>query len=51
MVSEEITRGVNEMALGADEINAAVNRVNEISVSNKEHIASLATEVSKFKVD
>jgi methyl-accepting chemotaxis protein len=50
-VTEEITRGVNEMASGADQINAAVNRVNEISVDNKEHIASLVTEVSKFKVE
>jgi methyl-accepting chemotaxis protein len=51
MVTEEITRGVNEMAAGADEINAAVNRVNEISVDNKDHIASLVKEVSKFKVE
>jgi methyl-accepting chemotaxis protein len=51
MVTEQITRGVNEMATGADEINSAVSRVNEISVSNKDHIASLVTEVSRFKVE
>jgi methyl-accepting chemotaxis protein len=36
---------------GADQINAAVSLVNEISVQNKENIDVLVKEVSKFKVE
>ena len=50
-LSVEISGGMNEMAKGAEQINAAVARVNEISVSNSDHINSLVTEVSRFKVD
>jgi methyl-accepting chemotaxis protein len=51
MVTQEITNGMNEMAIGADEINVAVNRVNEISESNRENIDILVKEVSRFKVE
>jgi methyl-accepting chemotaxis protein len=49
--TQEITSGMNEMATGADQINLAVNQVNEISVKNREGIATLMGEVSKFKVE
>jgi len=39
------------MALGAEQVNIAVNNVNEISSKNREGIESLLREVSKFKVD
>jgi methyl-accepting chemotaxis protein len=42
---------MNEMATGADQINVAVTRVNEISTSNKDNIDALVSEVSKFKVE
>jgi methyl-accepting chemotaxis protein len=42
---------MNEMAAGADQINAAVNQVNEISRKNKETIELLIEEVSRFKVE
>jgi methyl-accepting chemotaxis protein len=42
---------MNEMATGADQINVAVNRVNEISGQNKEKIDILVREVSRFKVE
>ncbi|MDR3193137.1 MAG: methyl-accepting chemotaxis protein [Treponema sp.] len=51
MVTQEITNGMNEMATGADQINVAVNRVNEISGQNKESIDVLVREVSRFKVE
>ncbi|MDR1655397.1 MAG: methyl-accepting chemotaxis protein, partial [Treponema sp.] len=51
METQEITIGMNEMAGGADQINAAVNRVNEISGQNKDNIDVLVKEVSKFKVE
>jgi methyl-accepting chemotaxis protein len=51
MVTLEITNGMNEMAVGAGQINLAVNRVNEISGQNKETIDRLVREVSKFKVE
>ncbi|MDR1858023.1 MAG: methyl-accepting chemotaxis protein [Treponema sp.] len=49
--TQEITSGMNEMATGADQINLAVNQVNEISVKNREGIATLMKEVSRFKVE
>jgi methyl-accepting chemotaxis protein len=51
LATQEITNGMNEMAIGADEINVAVNRVNTISVENKDSIDILVREVSRFKVE
>jgi methyl-accepting chemotaxis protein len=50
-VTQEISGGMNEMAAGSDQINIAVNQVNEISGKNKETIDSLMREVSRFKVE
>jgi methyl-accepting chemotaxis protein len=50
-VTQEITGGMNEMATGAEQINVAVSRVNEISGQNKETIDVLVREVSRFKVE
>jgi methyl-accepting chemotaxis protein len=47
----EISSGMNEMASGADNINLAVNHVNEISGRNREAIDVVIREVSRFKVD
>jgi methyl-accepting chemotaxis protein len=49
--TQEISSGINEMASGADQINVAVNHVNEISNKNREGIATLTREVSRFKVN
>ncbi|MDR3170026.1 MAG: methyl-accepting chemotaxis protein [Treponema sp.] len=51
METQEITSEMNEMALGAERINNAVSRVNDISGDNQEDIAALAQEVAKFKVE
>jgi methyl-accepting chemotaxis protein len=50
-ITQEISDGMHEMASGADQINAVVNQVNEISGQNKEDINELIREVNKFKVD
>ncbi|MDR2470766.1 MAG: methyl-accepting chemotaxis protein, partial [Treponema sp.] len=50
-VTQEIAGGMNEMASGADQISAAVGRVNEISNANRESINALVAEVSRFKVE
>jgi methyl-accepting chemotaxis protein len=50
-LTREIADGMNEMAGGADQINVAVTRVSAISGENKESIALLVQEVSKFKVE
>ncbi|GHU47231.1 methyl-accepting chemotaxis protein [Spirochaetia bacterium] len=50
MATQEIAGGMNEMALGADQINVAVNEVNTLSGSNKENIDILLKEVSRFKI-
>jgi methyl-accepting chemotaxis protein len=49
--TQEIVGGINEMASGADEINVAVHRVNELSVKNRENIDLVLREVSRFKVE
>ena len=49
-ITQEITVGMNEMAGGADQINAAVSRVNELSETNHRKIGVLLGEVSKFKI-
>ena len=51
MLSHEITGGMNEMAAGAEQINIAVNMVNEISAKNRQNIDHLINEVSRFKVE
>ena len=48
--TQEITGGMKEMASGANQINTAVNHVNEISGRNRQGIDSLIREVSRFKV-
>jgi methyl-accepting chemotaxis protein len=50
-LTAEISNGMSEMATGADQINIAVDRVNEISNQNKENIDVLVKEVSRFKVE
>jgi methyl-accepting chemotaxis protein len=50
-VTQEITGGMNEMASGADQINIAVNNVNEMTQKNREAIDVLIKEVSRFKVE
>ena len=49
--TNEITGGMNEMSAGADQINTAVNRVNDLSGKNRENIDNLIKEVSRFKVE
>jgi methyl-accepting chemotaxis protein len=51
MATQEITGGMNEMAAGADQINTAVNEVNDLTVKNKNSINMLVEEVSRFKVE
>jgi methyl-accepting chemotaxis protein len=50
MITSEIASGMTEMTAGAEQINSAVVRVNEISGENKRNIDTLSGEVSKFKV-
>ncbi|MDR2150433.1 MAG: methyl-accepting chemotaxis protein [Spirochaetaceae bacterium] len=51
MVTQEITNGMDEIARGTEQINIAVNQVNQISGSNKDNIDILVQEVSKFKIE
>ncbi|MDR2543578.1 MAG: methyl-accepting chemotaxis protein, partial [Treponema sp.] len=48
--TQEIASGMNEVTSGTGHINSAVNYANEISVQNREYIALLIHEVSRFKV-
>jgi methyl-accepting chemotaxis protein len=49
-ITIEIENGMSEISLGAEQINAVVSRINEISVGNKKSIDILSGEVLKFKV-
>jgi methyl-accepting chemotaxis protein len=51
MLTQEISNGMAEMAAGANQINFAVNEINELSGQNKENIDILVEEVSLFKVE
>jgi len=46
----EIADSMNEMSGGAEQINAAVSRVNGISDQNRAGLDVLVTEVARFKV-
>jgi len=50
VITQEITGGMNEMATGAEQINIAVNQVNDLTVINHEKVETLMLEVSRFKV-
>ncbi|MCL2601767.1 MAG: methyl-accepting chemotaxis protein [Treponema sp.] len=49
--TQEITIDISEMASGAEQINAAVDYVNQITIQNRQSIAALLQEVSRFKVE
>jgi len=51
VITAQISEGMNGIAKGAEQINTAVLRVNEISVQNKESISTLTAEIDKFKVE
>jgi len=50
MATQEITNGINEMAAGTEQVNKAVNNVNDLSSRNRENISALVKSVSQFKV-
>ena len=47
----EITGGINEMVSGSDQVNSAVNGINELSKRNSESISLLTRDVLRFKVE
>jgi methyl-accepting chemotaxis protein len=49
--TQEISGGMNEMASGADQINGAVSKVNDLCGKNREGIGILLEQVSLFKVE
>jgi methyl-accepting chemotaxis protein len=42
---------MNEMATGAEQVNVAIHRVNELTGQNRENIDLLVREVSRFKIE
>lgn len=50
-ITEEISRGMWQTAAGADQIDGAVNHVNDISRKNKRQIEALIGKASRFKVN
>ena len=49
-LTDEITTGMEEMALGIETINKAMNNVNELTRKNTENLDTLGNAVAKFKV-
>jgi methyl-accepting chemotaxis protein len=49
-ISVQVTNSIDEMAIGADQINIAVAQVNDISITNKKSIDALGGEISRFRV-
>jgi methyl-accepting chemotaxis protein len=50
-INEETAAGMEKIAAEIEEINAAVQNVNEISAKNQEGTETLMKEVSRFKID
>ena len=50
-ITQEITNSMNEMSVGTEESNTAVNHVNDISRQNEDSINTLSVEISRFKVE
>ena len=48
---ERATQDISKMTYGTDQIDAAMNRANNISAVNRDNIAALMKEVSRFTVD
>jgi methyl-accepting chemotaxis protein len=48
-VSQDVTTKINDMASSAGAINNAINLVNGISDKNRETIAALIKDISRFK--
>ncbi|MDR2102396.1 MAG: hypothetical protein LBP43_07475, partial [Treponema sp.] len=51
LATHAISDGMNEMGIGADQINVAVDRVKDLCGGNKENIDILVKEVSRFKTE
>jgi methyl-accepting chemotaxis protein len=51
IITQEIASGMNDMATSSEEINVAINHVNEISNKNREGVDTLMREVSRFKIE
>ena len=49
--TQEISSGMKEMVAGTNDINTAVNHVNDLSGKNRNYIAALMKDVSRFKVE
>jgi methyl-accepting chemotaxis protein len=50
-VTLEIENGIKEIASGAEQIDGSVNRVNDISMQNKNQIDTLMVAIAHFKTD
>jgi len=50
-VNQEITGSMKEMASGAEQITQVIGHVKRISDKNRDNIAAVGNEVSRFKVD
>jgi methyl-accepting chemotaxis protein len=49
-ISHETVGAMNEMAEGVNQINIAINQINDMSAQNKSNINALDQEMEKFSV-
>jgi methyl-accepting chemotaxis protein len=49
-ISTQIADSMNEMSVGTEQINTAINHVNDLSNRNEESIRHLMVEIRRFRV-
>ncbi|MDR2193449.1 MAG: methyl-accepting chemotaxis protein [Treponema sp.] len=49
-LTADLDQGMDEIAAGIDQINAAVTRIQDVSIENRDSIMSLVAEIGKFTV-
>ncbi len=49
-ITEEVTTGMGEISLGAEQLNIGFNKVYEASIKNNTSITALMSELEKFKL-
>lgn len=49
-ITDEMTASIEEMAIGIETINKAINNVNDLTHQNTENLSRLGESVEKFKV-
>lgn len=50
-ITFEINKSIEEMSLGLSEINKSINRIEDLTLTNKENIVKVNEQMNKFKTE